>query len=252
MAKQLQGKVALITGSGSGIGRATAMLFAREGGKVVVSDINVAGGEETVAMIRAAGGEARFHACDVGDEASVRSLIEFASAAYGALDVAINNAGIEPDFVPFHELSLAEWDKNIRVNLTGVFLCMKHEIAWMRDHGGGSIVNISSVAAAKSVSGVHVYAAAKRGVLSLTSCGAVEAGPRNIRVNAIMPGAIATRMLEDSEKGNPEVVQAFLKGTPLGRFGETDNIAQAALWLASDASCYVTGQYLAVDGGITA
>lgn len=251
MGDTLANKVALVTGAGGGIGRRMAQVFAREGAAVVISDIDVHSGEETLDLVRSGGGRAAFCRADVGDEREVEALLRHTLKTFDGLHCAVNNAGVEPDFVPIHELSLANWEQNLRVNLTGVFLCMKHEIAHMRERGG-SIVNISSVAAEKSVAGVHVYAAAKRGVLSLTSCAAIENGPQQIRVNAIMPGGIATRMLDDSEKGNPEVVQAFLRSVPLGSFGQPEHIAQAALWLLSDAACYVTGQYLAVDGGITA
>ena len=252
MREMLAGKVVLITGAGGGLGRQMALDFAREGAAVVVSDIDAQSGEMTVDQVRGQGGRAAFCRADVGDEREVEALVRYAVKTFGGLHGAVNNAGIEPDFVPFHELSLANWEQNLRVNLTGVFLCMKHEITHMRANGGGSIVNISSVAAAKSVPGTHVYATAKRGVLALTSCAAVENGAQQIRVNAILPGGIATRMLEDSSKGNPDVVQAFLNSVPLGRFGQPENIAQAAQWLLSDAAGYVNGQYLAVDGGLTA
>lgn len=252
MSNRLAGKVGLVTGAGGGIGGHIASVLAREGCAVVVSDIDQQAGQETVERIRQGGGEASFYQANVTCEKEVSGLIEYAVKNYGGLHIAVNNAGMEPAFSDLHELSLDDWNACMNVNLTGVFLCCKHEVRHMRGNGGGSIINISSVAARQSVPRVHVYAAAKRGVLSLTSCVAVEGGAHGIRANAIMPGAINTRMLQDSMENNPEVVQAFLNTVPLARAGETEDVANAVLWLASDESAYVNGQYIGVCGGLTA
>jgi NAD(P)-dependent dehydrogenase (short-subunit alcohol dehydrogenase family) len=252
MSGALQGKVGLVTGSAAGIGRGIALLFAREGCSVVVSDIDVEGGRETVELIRAAGAKASFVAADVSSEADMQHLVEFAVTTYGSLHVAVNNAGIEPEFVLMHELSLSSWERVLRINLTGVFLGMKHQIAHMIAHGGGSIVNISSIAAVKSTPKSHCYAASKRGVLALTSCAAVEYAAKKVRVNAIMPGATMTRMMEETNKLDPEILKSFAATIPMGGFAQPDDIAQAALWLSSDAASYVTGQHFSVDGGVTA
>lgn len=252
MSGALQDKVALITGSGAGIGRSIAQLFAREGCSVVVSDIDVAGGEQTVELIRAQNGKAAFITADVGDESDQEKLVQFSLSTFGGLHVAVNNAGIEPDFVLMHELTLAGWERNLRVNLTGVFLGMKHQIRHMMDYGGGAIVNISSIAAAKSTAKSHSYASSKRGILALTSCAAIEYGAHNIRVNAVMPGATMTRMLEETERTSPGILNNFAASIPLGHIGQPEQIAQAVLWLSSDAANYVTGQHFSVDGGITA
>jgi 2,5-dichloro-2,5-cyclohexadiene-1,4-diol dehydrogenase 1 len=253
MGNTLENKVGLVTGAGAGIGRAIAQLFAASGCKVVISDIDATGLAETLRLIQTNNGEASSFIANVGKENDISSLVKFTVDTFGGLDVAVNNAGINTVFKPIHELSFDAWQKNIEINLTGVFLCLKHELGYMREHGGGAIVNISSVAATNSVAAAAEYSAAKRGVLSLTSCAAVEGGPKSIRVNAIMPGAIKTKMLLEGSIGkNPDVVDAFLSNTPLGKFGEPNNIAEAALWLVSDAAEYITGQYLGVDGGITA
>jgi NAD(P)-dependent dehydrogenase (short-subunit alcohol dehydrogenase family) len=248
----LSNKVAVVTGSGAGIGRGIARLFARHGGAVVVSDIDVNGGKETVELIRAEGGSASFLETDVTREADLQRLVRTAVDNYGGLHAAVNNAGVEPDFVMLHELTLSGWERNMRVNLTGVFLGMKHQIAHMMNNGGGSIVNISSIAAAKSVPKNHSYAAAKRGMLALTAGAAIEYGPHKIRVNAVLPGATMTRMLTETNAHDPSILQSFAASIPLGTFAEPDDIAQAVLWLSSDAARYVTGQYFAVDGGVTA
>ena len=249
MGGQFDGKGALVTGAGSGIGRATALAFARHGARVVVSDIDTTAGEETVRQVTSAGGDARFVVADVGEEADVRALIDAAVAAYGRLDYAHNNAGIQAvGSSALHEVSLDVWDRVLRVNLTGVWLCLKYEIAHMLGHGGGAIVNTASIFGL--VSGRDAtYTAGKHGVVGLTKTAALTYAQRGIRVNAVCPGFTETPMLQDVLERRPEVGQRMMAGTPMGRIGTVEEIAAAVLWLCSDAASFVTGAALPVDGG---
>jgi A-factor type gamma-butyrolactone 1'-reductase (1S-forming) len=255
----LAGRVALVTGAASGIGRATAQLFAEQGAAVVVADVNDAG-EETVARIIAAGGEATFVRGDVSVEADVEAMVQAAESVYGGLDAAFNNAGIT-DFNPrpFEDLSSDSFDRMIAVNLRGVWLCMKHELAVMVPRGRGTIVNTSSVAGLRGTPRSAAYTAAKHGVIGLTRTGAVEHGPHGIRVNAIAPGFTRSGNAEDLlGKMGPDAaqlvaaVEQMAAAYPLGRMAEPREMAEAALWLTSPASSFVTGHVLVVDGGFTA
>jgi NAD(P)-dependent dehydrogenase (short-subunit alcohol dehydrogenase family) len=252
MTGRLQGKAALVTGGASGIGRAAALAFAREGAKVVVSDVVVAGGEETVTLIKAAGGEALFVKADVAKPAEVEAVIASVVAAYGRLDCAVNNAGIEGVMASTVDCTEENWDRIIAVNLKGVWLCMKAEIAQMLKQGGGVIVNIASVAGLVGFSGLPAYVASKHGVVGLTKTAALEYAKSGIRINAVCPGVIQTPMLERLFQSNPQAGEASAALEPVGRLGQPGEIAEAAVWLCSDAASFVTGLPMAVDGGFIA
>jgi len=248
----LEGKTALITGAATGIGRAAALLFAREGACVLASDVDRAQGESTVAEIRAAGHEAEFAAADVADEAAVAAMVDRCIARFGRIDCAVNNAGIAGPTAALHEVSFADWNRTIATNLGGVFLCMKHEIAAMRTKGGGAIVNTSSGAGVVAAPGMAPYCASKHGILGLTKTAAVENAPFGIRINAICPGATDTPMMQATLAIDPGVRKMILKSLPGGRMGEAAEIAEAALWLCSDRASFVSGAALVVDGGAIA
>ena len=251
MTGSLEGRIALVTGGGSGIGRASALAFAREGTKVAVADVSEAGGEETVRMIRHEGGEAVFIKTDVSKTMDVETMVNRTVETYGRLDCALNNAGIEGTiFTPIVDYKEEIWDSVIAINLKGVWLCMKYEISQMLAQGGGAIVNMSSTAGlVGSAIGNSAYVASKHGIVGLTKTVALEYGPHGVRVNAICPALIKTPMAEKLLQGNPEVEAQLAGLLPLGRLGTAEEIAEAAVWLCSDASSYVTGQALAVDGG---
>jgi NAD(P)-dependent dehydrogenase (short-subunit alcohol dehydrogenase family) len=252
MAGRVENKVALITGGGSGIGRATALLFGREGASVVVADYNAEGGARTVKTIKEAGGTAVFHAADVSNPQDVDGLMHKVMESYGRLDCAFNNAGIQGQLAKTPNCSLENWNRVIAINLTGVFLCMKYEIPLMLRHGGGSIVNTASGAGLVGVVGAPAYVAAKHGVAGLTKAAALEFAQKGIRVNAVCPGFIRTPMIEESlDKGIVSEEQLFAL-EPMHRIGEPEEIAEAVLWLCSDASSFVTGLPMPVDGGYVA
>ena len=252
MAGLTEGKVALVTGAGSGIGRATALVFAREGAKVVVSDIVVEGGEETVQQIKAAGGEAIFVKADVSQAADVEALITQTVETYGRLDCAFNNAGIEGGVKPTIDCTEEEFARTIAVNLTGVWLCMKHEIQQMLSQGGGAIVNTASVAGLVGFPGLPDYVASKHGVLGLTKTAALEYAKSGIRVNAVCPGVIQTPMVERGAQLSPGFDELAVSMEPVGRFGQPAEIGEAVVWLCSDAASFVTGHPMTVDGGLVA
>lgn len=252
MQGRVQGKVALVTGGASGIGRATALAFAREGANVVVSDVVVAGGEETVALIKAAGGEAQFMKADVAKPAEVDALIAQVVAAYGRLDCAFNNAGIEGSMTSTLDCSEENFDRTIAINLKGVWLCMKAEIAEMLKQGGGAIVNTASVAGLVGFAGLPAYVASKHGVVGLTKTAALEYAKSGIRINAVCPGGIQTPMLERLFQSQPQAGEAIAAMEPVGRLGKPEEIAEATVWLCSDAASFVTGLPMAVDGGLIA
>jgi len=256
---KLDEKVAIITGASSGIGRATALLFAREGAKVVVADNVVSGGEETVSMIREAGGEACFIKTDVSIELDIKGMIEVALDDYGKLDILFNNAGIAEKPAPTHETQVADWDRVISINLKGVFLGMKYAIPEMLKGGGGVIINTASLAGVKGVPYQPAYNASKAGVIQLTKTAALEYAAQNIRVNCILPGVIWTPMVEtrakdnaggDAEEGKKLFIARGL--SPAGRLGEPEEVAQAALFLACDDSSFINGVSLPLDSGALA
>jgi NAD(P)-dependent dehydrogenase (short-subunit alcohol dehydrogenase family) len=245
-------KVALVTGAGSGIGRASALLFAQAHASVVVADMNVAHGQETARQITALGGKALFVQADVSNATEVERLVALTVATYGGLDYAHNNAGIEGPQVSTADCSEAEWQRTLAVNLTSVWLCMKHEIPAMQRRGGGAIVNTSSVAGLRGVRHASAYTASKHGVVGLTKAAALDVAEMNIRVNAVCPGLTATAMVDRLSQLQPEIMAMVSKTIPIGKTAAPLDIAQAVLWLCSDAAAYVTGHAMSVDGGITA
>lgn len=246
-----EGKVAIVTGAGSGIGRAVAELYAREGARVVVSDLNEEGGAETVEAIRGGGGEATFVSADVGDPASCEALVAATREAFGRLDIACNNAGIGGESKPVADYSLESWQKVIGVNLSGVFYCMKYEIPAMLEAGGGSIVNMGSILSRVGFAGSPAYTSAKHGLLGLTETTALDYAAQGIRVNAVGPGFIRTPLISGLLR-QPEVERELISLHPIGRLGEPEEVAELVLWLSSDKASFVTGSYHAVDGGYLA
>jgi NAD(P)-dependent dehydrogenase (short-subunit alcohol dehydrogenase family) len=250
MTRELEGLVAVVTGAGNGIGRATALAFAREGAKVVVSDVDGREGEQTVAQIRQAGGEARFAAADVSKEADVVGLIEGTIKSYGRLDVAFNNAGISGTQAAVAELTEADWAQVLAVNLTGVFLCMKHELVQMEKQGRGAIVNNASILGTVGFAGAAAYTASKHAVLGLTKVAAIEYATKGIRVNAVCPGFILTPMLERAGLLADEGVRKTLENLHAQkRLGNASEVAEAVTFLASSRASFITGHPLLVDGG---
>lgn len=252
MADLMQDKVALVTGASSGIGRATALAFAREGAKVVVADMNLVGGEETVRLVKAAGGKAVFVQTDVSQATSVEAMITTAVETYGRLDCAHNNAGVEGVLSRTAEQTEEDWEPVIRINLKGVWLCMKYEIPRMLEQGGGAIVNTSSGAGLIGVKRMPAYVASKHGVVGLTKTAALEYAKSGIRVNAVCPGVIQTAMVERVTGNRPDVLDKMIAAEPVGRSGQPEEIAEAVVWLCSDAASFVTGHAMAVDGGAVA
>jgi NAD(P)-dependent dehydrogenase (short-subunit alcohol dehydrogenase family) len=254
MPGMLDGKSALITGGGGGIGRATALVFAREGARVGVADLDSDAAQDTVAMVNAIGGQAMSLVCEVSETAQVKAMLRDITAAYGKLDCAFNNAGIAGYQVDASGKRTAEWsdesfDRMIEVNLKGVWLCMKHEILHMQANGGGAIVNTGSIAGLVGLPTSSAYVAAKHGVLGLTRTAAVEYAPEKIRVNAVCPGYIQTRMTEDVMRRRGGDIMAMV---PFRRMGTAEEIAEMVAWLCSDRASYVTGACYNVDGGYMA
>ncbi|MFJ3050994.1 SDR family oxidoreductase [Pseudomonas nitroreducens] len=252
MSQLLSGQVALVTGAGNGIGRATAQAFAQQGVKVVVSDVDAKGGEATVELIRAAGGEATFIHCDVTRDAEVKALVEGTVAAYGRLDYAFNNAGIEIEKGKLADGEESEFDAIMGVNVKGVWLCMKHQIPVMLEQGGGAIVNTASVAGLGAAPKMSIYAASKHAVIGLTKSAAIEYAKKKIRVNAVCPAVIDTDMFRRAYEADPKKAEFAAAMHPVGRVGRVEEIASAVLYLCSDHAGFTTGIALPVDGGATA
>ncbi len=247
----LDGKVSLVTGGGSGLGRATALAFAREGARVVIADVDSRGGEETCGLIKSAGGEALFVKADVSKSAEVAAMVERTVGAYGRLDCAFNNAGIMPKgFVPTADLDEETWDRMIAINLKGVWLSMKYEIPQMVKQGGGTIVNTSSVAGLIGSRTGPAYIASKHGVIGLTRGAAIEYARQNIRVNAVCPFWTHTALTEPYVRDNPQIETQQAGRIPLGRLGTPEEVAAAVVWLCSDGASFINGHALPIDGGV--
>lgn len=250
MAESLDGKVALVTGAGSGIGRASALAFAGEGAKVVVADVQVKGGDETVKMIKDIGGEAIFVKADVSKASDIENLIRTAVSKYKRLDCAHNNAGIEGASASTMDCTEENWDRVIDINLKGVWLCMKYEIPQMLRQGKGAIVNTSSVAGLVGFRDMPAYCASKGGIIALTRGAALEYAARGIRINAVCPGVIRTPMVDRVTGGKPEAEAPFVVLEPVGRMGTPEEVADVVVWLCSDKASFVTGHPMVVDGGL--
>lgn len=245
----LEGKVAIVTGAAMGIGRASAQIFAREGARVVVADIDEAGGHETVALIEAAGREASFIATDVSVKADVAAMARHAVDTYGGLDCAHNNAGIAAPMAPLADYPDDGWDRTMAVMLTGVYLCMKAEIPLMLEGGGGAIVNTASGVGLVGYRHQAAYTASKHGVLGLTKVAALDYGRRGVRVNAVCPGTARTPMVDEAIRREPAIEDHLKTLHPIGRIGEASEVAEAAVWLCTPAASFVLGVALPVDGG---
>lgn len=252
MASEFEGKVGLVTGGTSGIGRETAVLFARAGAKVVVAGRREVQGSETVEMVRAAGGDGLFVKSDVSKAAEVETLIQTVVERFGRLDIAFNNAGIEGVQAPIVRQSEEDWDRTIAINLKGVWLCLKYEIRQMlKQGGGGAIVNMASIIGLIGTAGVAAYSASKHGVIGLTKTAALENAKSGIRINAVCPGFTETPMADRIFRA-PAVRRYVVDCHPIGRFGRPAEIAEAVVWMCSDRSSFMTGQSLVLDGGFLA
>jgi NAD(P)-dependent dehydrogenase (short-subunit alcohol dehydrogenase family) len=252
MAGILENKVALITGASSGIGRATAKIFAREGARLVLVDVVETGGQETLQMVKGVGAAAIFFKADVSKSADVDTAVSQAVATYGRLDCAFNNAGIGGAGRLTHEYSEEEWNRVISINLTGVWLCMRAEITQMLKQGGGAIVNTSSIMGLTGAIRVPAYTAAKHGVAGLTKAAALEYGRHGIRINAVCPAPIYTPLLMSAFEKRPDMEERYARSEPMKRLGQPGEVGEAVAWLCSDRASYVTGLPMPVDGGYMA
>ncbi len=248
--KNFDNKIALVTGAAMGIGRATALVLAEKGAKVMVTDVNKASGEETVDLIEAKGGTAKFYHLDVSNKEQVNEVVAKIVESEGSLDLAVNNAGIGGRIAPLHEVKLKDWNKMMRINLSGVFYCMQAQIKCMLAQGGGSMVNVASLAGLNGVGRGSSYSAAKHGVVGLTKSAAIEYGNFNIRVNAVCPGFIETAIIDQVPD---QLIEFTVKtGVPLKRIGQPDEVAKVIAWLLSEDASYVNGHSMLIDGGMKA
>lgn len=247
--KRFEGRVALVTGGGSGIGRAACLAYAREGARVVIDDIRVEGGEETLRLIREAGGEAVFVKADVSKAAEVEAMVRTAMDTYGRLDCACNNAGIGEPLKRVHKTSEENWDRVMATNLKGVYLCMKYEIPHMLQQGRGAIVNTASLAGLHGLLGQTAYVASKHGVVGLTKSAALEYATTGVRINCICPGVTSTPLITHNLKDRPQMAKHYVDMEPIGRLGTPEEIAAAMLWLCSDEASFCVGSIFSVDGG---
>lgn len=247
----LDGKVILVTGAAGGIGYQASRVLSAHGARLVVTDVNREGGEQLLADLAASGGEAIFHPADLGSEADIKALVAEAVARFGRLDGAFNNAGVEQKNKPLDELTLEEWDRAIRIDLTAVFLCMKYQVKAMLASGGGAIVNTASSLGQVAIPCASEYIAAKHGVVGLTRAAGADYGARGIRVNAVLPGIIKTPLIERllGEPSFAAMKDKLLARHPIGRFGEPSEIGEAVAWLLSDAASFMNGAAVACDGG---
>jgi NAD(P)-dependent dehydrogenase (short-subunit alcohol dehydrogenase family) len=245
-------EVAIVTGAGSGIGRECARIFAREGARVVVSDVSEKGGHETVDMIKAAGGEAAFKAANVADPAAVEAMIKFAVETYGGLHALVNNAGIGGDSATAADYPLESWNKVVAINQTGVFLGMKYALPAILQSGGGAIVNIASILGAVGFAASVAYTSAKHAVVGMTKTAALEYSAQGVRINAVGPGFIQTPILAALDAYPPEVKEGLVRAHPIGRLGQPEEVAEMVVWLCSSRASFCTGAYYAVDGGYLA
>jgi len=245
---KFDGKVALVTGAASGIGRASAQAFAREGASVIVADIQFDAGRETVRLIEEAGGEAKFIEADISKATQAESLVDGATRAWGRLDYAHNNAGVLGTAKPTHEIDEADWDRLLAINLKGVWLCMRYEVPRLLEQGGGAIVNTSSTAGIVGIQALAAYTASKHGVAGLTKAAALDYAKLNIRVNAVCPGGVDTPLIHNIEHPESFPPQAM---PAMKRLGTPEDIANAVIWLCSDDASYVTGHLMVVDGAMT-
>jgi len=242
-------KLAFITGASTGIGHRAALDFARFNAIVVLADLNESAGKATADKIISRGGIARFIKCDVSKEADVQNAISQTIKEFGRIDFAFNNAGVEGQVGTTADCTIDNWDKVIQINLSGVWYCMKYQIQQMLKQGHGSIVNCSSIAGVIGFPGIPAYTASKHGVIGLTKTAALEYAKQNIRVNAVCPGVIHTEMIDRFTHGEAQALQQMINGEPVGRMGRPDEVSEAVLWLSSEASSFVTGHSLVVDGG---
>ncbi|MGE5464954.1 MAG: SDR family oxidoreductase [Syntrophothermus sp.] len=249
--KDFEGKVALVTGAASGIGESIALLYAKNGARVVVSDIDDPGGQETVDKIKKADGEAFYVHADVSKPEDCMKLVGESLARYDRLDFACNNAGIGGEQNPVAQLSTEGWNRTIAINLSGVFYCMRYEIQAMLKNGGGSIVNMASILGQVGFAGAAAYVSAKHGVVGLTQTAALEYSKLGIRINAVGPAFIRTPMIE-GVTADPGATQLLTAAHPIGRLGQPDEVAELVIWLSSDKASFVTGTYYPADGGYLA
>ena len=244
--KRFEGKTAFITGAASGIGRASAVAFAAEGARVVLTDRGEAALQETAEHVKKTGGEVLAITCDVSKPEQVEATVALAVKTFGRIDCAFNNAGVENKPAPLHEIELEDWDRILDINLRGTFIGMKHEIAQMLRQGGGVVVNTSSGAGIRGVAGGASYAASKHAMIGMTKSAALDYAKQNIRVNCVLPGNIATPMMDRFTDGD---IQKAIDLEPVGRLGKPEEIAEAVLWMCSDLGGFVTGASIVVDGG---